>query len=61
MYCQSGQMERAAERLGGKKVSKYVQVLNERQEIFKNTMEDKLWLQGRATESWKKRNQKKLC
>ena len=56
MYCPSGQVERTAERSGGvgKNLSKYeeVQVLSERQELLKNTMEDKLDLHIRATERY---------
>ena len=70
MHRQLGQMERAEKRC--QNTMQEVQVLSERLEIEKGTVEGKL-RQSRATEeycdqiflrrerSWKKRNQKKLC
>ena len=74
MYCQSGQVERTAECLVElekrcRNTRQEVEVLSERQETSKNTMEDKLKLQSRATERYHdqifedkgEKCQKKLC
>ena len=57
MYCQLGQVERTAECLVElerrcRNMRQEVRVLSERQEILKITMEDKLELQSRATETY---------
>ena len=58
MYCQSRQGERAAERSGGvgkrcQNMMQEVTLLSERQDMFKSMMEDKRWLQSRATDKYR--------
>ena len=57
MHCQLGQMERAGKRSGGvgkrcQNMRQEVNCLSERQEIFRGMVEDKIRMQGRATEKY---------
>ena len=57
MHCQLGQMERAFKRSGGvgkrcQNKRQEVNLLSERQEIFRGMVEDKIRMQSRATEKY---------